>query len=103
MSIVHLTKDSFPQLIATEGRKILLDFRAEWCGPCQMLTPVLEEISNDRQDITVAAVDVDEMPEAAAKFRVNSIPALFLVKDGQVLASSIGYMDRAALEKKLGL
>lgn len=103
MSVLHLTDESFKQLIATEGRKILLDFRAEWCGPCQMLTPVLEELAKDRQDITVAAVDVDEMPDAAAKFRVNSIPALFLIKDGQVLGSAVGYMNRAALEKKLGI
>lgn len=103
MSVLHLTNESFKQLMATENRKILLDFRAEWCGPCQMLTPVLEELSNLHQDITVAAIDVDQMPEAAAKFRVDSIPALFLVKDGMVLASTVGYMDREFLEKKLGI
>lgn len=103
MSIAHLNKEAFVSLFATEGRTILLDFRADWCAPCKMLTPVLEKLSNDRKDITVAAIDVEEMPDVAAKFRVNSIPALFLVKDGKVLASAVGYMDRATLEQKLGL
>ena len=103
MSVIHLTSESLPRVIATPGKKILLDFRAEWCGPCQMLTPVLESLSEAHPDLLVATIDVGEMPEAAAQFGVNSIPALFLLQDGQVIRQSIGYMDQKGLEETFGL
>ena len=81
MSVLHLTKESLPRALAVPGKKVLLDFRADWCGPCQMLTPVLEKLSESHPDVLVASVDVGEMPEAAAQFRVSSIPALFLLQE----------------------
>ena len=103
MSVVHLTSESLPRALALPGKKVLLDFRADWCGPCQMLTPVLEKLSEDHPDVLVASIDVGEMPEAAAQFRVNSIPALFLLQDGKVLRQAVGYMDQKSLETELGL
>ena len=103
MSVLHLTKESLPRALAVPGKKVLLDFRADWCGPCQMLTPVLEKLSESHPDVLVASVDVGEMPEAAAQFRVSSIPALFLLQDGKVLRQTVGYMDQRHLEEALGL
>ena len=103
MSVIHLTAESLPRALALPGKQVLLDFRADWCGPCQMLTPVLEKFSEDHPDILVGSVDVGELPEAAAQFRVNSIPALFLVQDGKVLRQTVGYMDQKRLEQALGL
>ena len=103
MSVLHLTKESLPRALAVPGKKVLLDFRADWCGPCQMLTPVLEKLSESHPDVLVASVDVGEMPEAAAQFRVSSIPALFLLQDGKVLRQTVWYMDQRHLEEALGL
>lgn len=103
MSVVHLTSESFPKVLAMTDKKVLLDFRAEWCGPCRMLGPELEKLSEAHPDLLVAAIDVDEMPEAAAQFRVDAIPALFLLEDGKTVKQSVGYSDKAALESAFGL
>lgn len=103
MSVIHLTKESFEKVVSQAGQKVLLDFRADWCVPCQMLTPVLEELSNDCPWLTVATINVDDMPEAAAQFRVNSIPALFLVQDGKVLKQSVGLRSKEELKGIFGL
>ena len=98
MSVVHLTEESLPKVLAMADRKVLLDFRAEWCGPCKMLAPVLESLSEAHPDLLVATIDVGEMPEAAARFGVDAIPALFLLDGGKVVQQTVGYHDLAALE-----
>lgn len=103
MSVVHLSQEALPKVLAADGPKVLLDFRAEWCGPCKMLTPVLEALSEAHPELLVATIDVGEMPEAAAQFGVDSIPALFLLEGGKVLKQTVGYQDKASLERVLGL
>lgn len=97
------TTDAFVKFAATPGRNVLLDFRADWCAPCRMLTPVLESLEAAHPDLLVGTVNVDELPEVAAQFGVDSIPALFLLRDGKVVARAAGYMEQAALERRLGL
>lgn len=89
------------ELITGKGTE-LVDFSAEWCGPCQMLGPVLDEIARDRADsLRLIKVDVDEHPELAARYGVTSIPAVFLLREGKVAAQAVGYQPKAALEAAL--
>jgi thioredoxin 1 len=76
---------------------VLVDFYADWCGPCRMLGPVLEEVSKERDDVKILKVNVDELPSVASRFSVYSIPTMVLFKGGQPVASQVGYIGKAAL------
>lgn len=88
---VNITKETFEALVLASEKPVLLDFWAQWCMPCKMLAPVLEEISAQRQDILVAKVDVDAEPELARKYRVMSIPTVLVMKNGEVVNRSVGF------------
>ena len=77
---------------------VLVDFFATWCGPCKMLTPVIEQVANEHPELKVLKVDVDELPAIAAKYQVQAIPSLFFLKNGKVSASSLGYINKNQLE-----
>ena len=94
MAIVHVTKDNFDSLVMASQQKVLVDFWATWCGPCKMLAPILEEIAEERPDVTVVKVDIDEEMDLAMKFKVTSIPTLALVQGGKVLGTSVGYRPK---------
>lgn len=81
--------------------KVFVDFFAQWCGPCKMLAPVLEEMDNagDFKDITIVKIDVDEAPEIAAKFGIQSIPTLMLFNEGQLINHALGFMPKPMLIK----
>ena len=93
--MVHATVENFEQL--TKEGLVLVDFYAQWCGPCKMLGPVLEEVANEDKDVTILKVDVDQQPALAQQFKVASIPTLFLFKDGQVIAQTMGFQPKPAL------
>ncbi len=78
--------------------KVLVDFFATWCGPCKMLSPVIEQIANANPDLKVVKVDVDEAPAIASKYGIQAIPTLFLLKDGEIVNQAMGYMNRNQLE-----
>ena len=88
---VNITKETFEELVLASEKPVLLDFWAQWCMPCKMLAPVLEEISVQRQDVLVAKVDVDAEPELARKYRVMSIPTVLVMKNGEVVNRSVGF------------
>ena len=91
MAVINVTKDNFEE-IRTSGKTVLLDFYADWCGPCKMLAPVLETVSEKLGNkVDFYNVDVDDAPELAAAYRVNSVPCLVLMKNGNFTDQSIGF------------
>lgn len=90
MSVIKITKDNFQKEAVENSKTVLLDFWAEWCGPCRMLSPIVDEIAEERSDIAVGKVNVDEEPELAASFQVTSIPTLVVMKGGQVVNRALG-------------
>ena len=102
MSVHTVTKETFDREVLAEKGTVLVDFWAAWCGPCRMLSPIVDEIARDRTDVKVVKVNIDDEQELAARFRVMSIPTLMVVKDGRVAATSVGVKPRAAIEAMLG-
>ena len=103
MSVIHVTQENFEELVLKSPNKVLLDFWATWCGPCQMIAPVLEEIAAEREDVTVAKIDVDKEMALAMQFGITSIPTLILLEKGEVKATVVGFRPKADIEKLLGL
>jgi len=101
MSVVHLTKDNFDSVVNQNEKRVLIDFWAPWCGPCLMLGPIIEEIAAERDDIIVAKVNVDDEMELARIFRIVSIPTVIVMKNGEKVASSLGYKPKEAILKLL--
>lgn len=94
MSIVHVTKDSFQTEVLESEKPVLLDFWATWCGPCKMIAPILEEIAEERDDVKICKIDVDQEAELSLTYKIMSIPTLMLVKDGNVVAQTVGAMPK---------
>ena len=90
MSVITITKDNFRQEVVESDKPVLLDFWADWCTPCQMMGPVVDEIAGERPDIKVGKVNVTEQQELAAAFQIMSIPALMVFQDGKVVRQSVG-------------
>ena len=94
--VVYANKDNFAELKAS-AKPVLVDFYADWCGPCRMVGPIVEEIANENPDIVVAKVNVDNNPELASEFGVFSIPTMVVLKDGKVAAKSAGARPKAQI------
>lgn len=93
--MINLTNENFEKEVISSKKPILVDFWASWCGPCQMIAPIVEEISNELSErIEVGKINVDEQPEIAIKYDVMSIPTLILFKDGKVVNTIIGYHSK---------
>lgn len=90
MNVLHITKANFEEEVLNSDKPVLLDFWASWCGPCRMIAPTLDEIAQERSDIKVCKVNVDEEPELASQYQVVSIPTLFVIENGKIVNKSLG-------------
>ena len=97
MAAKHLTQESFELEVLNNPNVALVDFYADWCGPCKMMGPIIDEIADECIDITVAKVNVDESPELASKYRVMTIPTLIIFKNGEILNQLIGLQSKEEL------
>lgn len=102
MTILNLTKENFAQEVLQSDKTVLVDFYADWCGPCKMQGPVLEELANDRDDVKVCKLNIDEQRDLAIEYGVMSIPTLMIVKGGEVTYKEVGLTQRRELDKILG-
>ena len=97
MSVININLKNFENEVLRSDKPVLLDFWASWCGPCRMVGPILEEIAEEREDIKVAKVNVDEEQELASRFGIMSIPTLMVVRDGKVVNQATGARPKNAI------
>ena len=97
MSVIHINKSNFQNEVLNSEKPVLLDFWASWCGPCRMVSPIVDEIAAERGDIQVGKVNVDEQPELAGQFGVMSIPTLVVMKGGKVANQMVGARPKSQI------
>ena len=101
MSVITITKENFDQEVMNSEKPVLLDFWAGWCGPCRMVSPVVDEIASEHTEIKVGKINVDEQPELAGAYGVASIPTLMLMKGGKIVRQMVGARPKAMIERML--
>lgn len=97
MAVMQITSKNFQEEVMNAKKPVLIDFYADWCGPCRMVGPIMEEIAEERSDVKVGKINIDEQPELAMRFGVMSIPTLMVVKDGQVVNQAMGARPKARI------
>ena len=97
MSVININNNNFQDEVMHSEKLVLLDFWASWCGPCRMVSPIVDEIAAERSDIKVCKINVDEQPELAARFGVMSIPTLVVMKNGKVINQAVGTRPKAQI------
>lgn len=102
MSVITVKKNNFESEVLKSKKKVLVDFNAKWCGPCKMMGPIIEELSEEKKDIKFVSIDVDEEEELAESYGVSSIPCLVLFDNGKEVSRNIGFMPKDELENAIG-
>jgi len=97
MSAININKNNFQNEVLDSEKKVLLDFWAPWCGPCRMVVPIVEEIADERPDIKVGKINVDENPELASQFGIMSIPTLVVIENGNIVNQAMGARPKDAI------
>jgi thioredoxin 1 len=97
MSVLTITKDNFESEVLKSEKPVLLDFFATWCGPCRVLSPIIDAIAEEHDEIKVGKINIDEEPELATTFEVMSVPTVFVVKNGEVTNESTGARPKAQI------
>ncbi|MDD6967618.1 MAG: thioredoxin [Firmicutes bacterium] len=97
MSMIPITKNNFQEEVLNSEKPVLLDFWAPWCGPCRMVSPIVDEVAAERPDIKVGKVNVDEEPELASRFRIVSIPTLVVLKNGKIVNQAVGARPKSSI------
>lgn len=100
-SILELTDDSFDEVVQNTDKKILVDFYADWCQPCKMLEPIVEEVSKENQDVLFVRVNVDENRELSNKYAIRALPTLVVIKNGEEINRVVGLVEKAEVERLL--
>ncbi|MDF2684844.1 MAG: trxA [Clostridia bacterium] len=103
MAVLEVTTESFEDEVLEYEGKVLIDFWATWCGPCRMLSPVIDALSEETDRIKFVKVNVDESPETAAKFDVQSIPTVIIIENGKEINRTVGFIPKDALKSKLDI
>ena len=98
MSVLSVNKNSFVNEVINSDKTVIVDFWASWCGPCKMLSPIVDEIAQEHPEIKVCKVNVDDEPELAQSFRIMSIPTLIVFKGGKAVSSSVGLRPKSEIE-----
>ena len=101
MSILEVTNENFEEEVLNSEKTVLVDFYADWCGPCQMMAPVVEKIASENADIKVRKINIDNEEELAIKYRVVSIPTFLVIKNGEEVNRIVGAVDKAELEEAI--
>lgn len=102
MSIIEVRQNSFANEVLESKQKVLVDFNADWCGPCKIIRPIIEEIAKDNDKIKIVSVNMDNEEELAEKYDVVSIPCLVLFEDGKEIKRNVGLMSKDEIEKMIG-
>ena len=102
MGVIEVNKSNFEKEVISSGKKVLADFNADWCGPCKMLKPIIEEFANNNTDIKVVSINIDNEDELSEKYNVSSIPCLVLFDKGKEIKRNVGLISRDDLDNLIG-
>ena len=102
MEVITVTKDNFEEEVLKSSLPVLIDFNADWCGPCRMIRPMLDDIASNNDNIKIVSINIDDEDELADKYEVSSIPCLVLIKDGKEVNRNVGLITKDQLESFIG-